>query len=488
MATASEGQGTADELLSMGSHRGRLVLVTTILGSSIALLDGSVVNVALPTIGKDLDADLAGLQWVVNGYALTLSALILLGGSLGDRYGRAKIYAIGVGGFGLSSIACALSPTIGALVGARIVQGVFAALLVPGSLAILQASFRPKDRMAAIGAWTGLLGVATASGPLVGGWLVEIDWTWAFWINVPLCIAVVALTMTVVPESRNPAAVKGFDVAGVVLAVVALAGLTYALTVAPDNPGPVALGAGVVAVVAAIGFVLVERRSPHAMVPPSLFKDRVFTTINIVTLLAYAGLSASMLFLVLFLQTVSGWSALAAGAATLPVSAVMLVLASRFGTLATKHGPSRYMVGGTLVAAAGFALLALSPRDPSFLVHILPGTLLMGLGLSMLVAPLTGTVLAAAPDELAGIASGVNNAVSRTAGLLAVAALPPLVGLSGADYAQADSMAPAYRLAMLICAGLLVGGAVLTAVGLRPQQPECAPAPQAQAHPQPPAR
>ncbi|HEV7196438.1 MAG TPA: MFS transporter, partial [Pedococcus sp.] len=410
MSTQAPPAGTP-ELLRMDSHKGRLVLATTVLGSGVALLDGTIVNVALPTIGRNLNADLAGLQWVVNAYALALAALILLGGSLGDRFGRRRMYAVGVGGFGLVSILCAAAPTIGGLVAARAVQGVCAALLVPGSLAILQASFHRDDRMAAIGAWTGLLGVATASGPVVGGWLVEHSWRWAFWLNVPLSLVVVALALTVVPESRNPHSDKHFDVAGVLLAVVGLAAVTYALTVVPRRPGLMPLLVGALGLLALGGFVVVERRFSHPLVPPSLFTNRVFTAINLVTLLVYAGLSAALLFLVLFLQTVGRWTALQAGSATLPLSLLMLALASRFGRLAARHSPRPYMVGGTLTTAAGFVVLAVVPRDPSFLLNVLPGITLVGLGLAMTVAPLTGTVLAAAPDDLAGTASGVNNAV-----------------------------------------------------------------------------
>jgi EmrB/QacA subfamily drug resistance transporter len=457
----------------MSTTHGKLVLATTVLGSGLALLDATVVNVALPTIGRELGADLAGLQWVVNAYALCLASFILLGGSLGDRFGRRRVYAVGVAGFGLASIGCALSPNIELLVLARALQGVSAALLVPGSLAILQASFHRDDRMAAIGAWTGLLSVATASGPLVGGWLVEHNWTWAFWVNVPLAILVVALALRVVPESRNPRAPRQFDVAGVVLAVAGLGCITWALTGAASEADLTTLAVGVLGVVALGAFAVVEDRSPHPLVPPSLFVNRVFTVINLVTLVVYAGLSGALLFLVMFLQTVAGWSALAAGAATVPMSLLMLLLASRFGTLAAKGSPRPYMVAGTLVAALGFAVLAMSPRDPSYWIHILPGVTLVGLGLSMTVAPLTGTVLAAAPDELAGTASGVNNAVARTAGLLAVAALPALVGLSGSEYASPDALAPAYRSAMMACAGLVALGAALTAVGLRQQRPAC---------------
>lgn len=465
------------ELLRLKSHTGRLALTTTVLGSGIALLDSTIVNVALPTIGRDLEADLAGLQWVVNAYALTLASFILLGGSLGDRFGRRAMYAVGVGGFGVASVLCALSPTVEVLIAARAFQGLCAALLVPGSLAILQASFHRDDRMAAIGAWTGLLGVATASGPVIGGWLVERDWRWAFWLNVPLAVVVVVLSLKFVPESRNPLASKHVDATGVALAVVGLAGLTYGLTSLSDGLSASALTIGAIGVIALGGFVRAELHTHDPMVPPSLFANRVFTTINLVTLLVYAGLSAALLFLVLFLQTVAGWSALEAGAATLPLSVVMLLLAGRFGRLAARSSPRPYMIGGTLVAAAGFVLLAMSPREASYVTNVFPGITLVGLGLAMTVAPLTGTVLAAAPDELAGTASGVNNAVARTAGLLAVAALPPLVGLGGADYASADALAPSYRLAMLVCAGLLVGGAALTAFGLAQRETPCADAP-----------
>ena len=471
------GQCAPDEQLRLGGRKGRLVLATTVLGSGIALLDSTVVNVALPTIGRELSTDLAGLQWVVNAYALTLAALILLGGSLGDRFGRRRVYALGVAGFGVTSVLCALAPSIGFLVAVRALQGASAAMLVPGSLAILQASFRREDRMAAIGAWTGLLGVATAAGPVVGGWLVGHDWRWAFWINVPLAVVVVALALRFVPESRNPDAERGLDVPGVALVVGGLAGTTFTLTATPARPGPLPVVVGVVGVAALAGFVVRERGTAHPMVPPALFTDRVFTAVNIVTLLVYAGLSAATLFLVLFLQDVSGWSPLAAGASTLPLSLVMLLLAGRFGTLASRYGPRSFMVAGTLTAAMGFVLLAFVPAQPSFVLHVLPGVALVGLGLSLTVAPLTGTVLAAAPDELAGTASGVNNAVSRTAGLLAVAAIPPLVGLGGADYAAADALGPAYRSAMLVSAALVGLGAPATALGLRRERTPCQPTP-----------
>jgi EmrB/QacA subfamily drug resistance transporter len=452
---------------------GRVVLLTTVLGSGVALLDSTIVNVALPTIGRDLGADMAGLQWVISAYALTLAALILLGGSLGDRFGRRRTYIYGVAGFGLASMLSALSPNIAILVGARALQGVAAALLTPGSLAILQSSFQPTDRMRAIGAWTGSLSIAAASGPLLGGWLVGYDWRWVFWVNVPLCVVVIVLAARYVPESRNPSASKTIDVPGVLFGALGLAGVTYALTAWPGRElngvtvvpvVPLVTAAG--GVLALVAFVMTERRSPHPMLPTSLFASRSFSVINSVTFAIYAALSGALVFLVLFLQVVSGWSALRAGASTLPLSVVMLLLAGRFGTLATRIGVRPLMIAGPLTAAAGFVLLSLSPHHPSYALNVLPGVSLMGLGLAMTVAPLTGTVLAAAPDELAGTASGVNNAVARTAGLMAVAALPAIVGLSGNEYADAASLAPAYRAALLICATAMALGSVLTALGL----------------------
>jgi EmrB/QacA subfamily drug resistance transporter len=453
--------------LRVNDPRGRIVVITTVLGSSVSMLDSTIVNVALPTIGRDLGADLAGLQWVISGYALTLASLILLGGSLGDRFGRRRAFVWGVAGFGIASMLSALSPNIATLVAARALQGVAAALLTPGSLAILQSSFLPADRMRAIGTWTGTLSIAAASGPLVGGWLVGYSWRWAFWVNVPLCAVVILLALRYVPESRNPNASKVIDAPGVLFGVAGLAGVTYALTEWPSRGlSADTLIAGVGGVLALVAFILIERRSGHPMLPTSLFTSRSFSVINSVTFAIYAALSGALVFLVLFLQVVSGWTALRAGTATLPLSVVMLLLASRFGTLATRIGARPLMISGPLIAATGFVLMSLTPSHPSYLLHVLPGVGLLGLGLAMTVAPLTASVLAAAPDELAGTASGVNNAVARTGGLIAVAALPALVGLSGSEYADAARLAPAYRTALLICAAAMAVGAVVTALGL----------------------
>jgi MFS family permease len=311
------------------------------------------------------------------------------------------------------------------------------------------------------------LSIAAASGPLVGGWLVAYSWRWVFWINVPLCAAVIVLAARYVPESRNPFASHHIDIPGVLLGSLGLGGVTYALTALPGHRlGSLTVAAGAGGVLGLVAFVVTERRSRHPMLPTMLFASRIFSVINIVTFALYAALSGTFLFLVLFLQVVSGWAALRAGAATLPLSVVMLLLASRFGTLATRIGARPLMIGGSLIAATGLVLLSRSPNHPSYIMNVLPGVTLLGLGLAMTVAPLTGTVLAAAPDDLAGTASGVNNAVARTAGLIAVAALPVIVGLSGNEYADAASLAPAYRAALLICAVSMTAGAALTALGL----------------------
>jgi EmrB/QacA subfamily drug resistance transporter len=324
------------------------VVLTTVLGSGVAVLDSTIVNVALPTIGRDLGADLAGLQWVVSTYALTLAALILLGGSLGDRFGRRRIYIWGVAGFGVASVLCGLSPGIQILAAARAVQGVAAALLTPGSLAILQSSFHPADRMRAIGAWTGALSIAVASGPVVGGWLVGYNWRWVFWVNVPLCVAVIVLAARYLPETRNPAASHTVDIPGVLFCALGLAGVTYALIAWPGHGlSGLTIVSGIGGALALAAFVVTERRSRHPMLPTSLFASRVFSVINLVTFAVYAALSGAVLFLVLFLQVIAGWTALQAGASILPSSLLMLLLASRFGGVAIRIGARPLMVCGS---------------------------------------------------------------------------------------------------------------------------------------------
>ncbi|HET8987988.1 MAG TPA: MFS transporter, partial [Humibacillus sp.] len=431
--------------LVLGSRAGHLVVTAAVLGSGMVMLDGTVVNVALVRIGADLGASMADLQWITNGYLLALASLILLGGSLGDRYGRRRVFVIGVVWFTAASVACGLAQTSGQLIVARVLQGVGGALLTPGSLALIQASFRREDRGAAIGAWSGLGGVAAAVGPFVGGWLVEYaSWRWAFLLNVPLGVATVWVAQVSVPESRDEGASHRFDVVGAVLATAALGLTTFALIQHASLGTGLALAVCGLGVAAAAAFVAVERSSTHPLVPLALFASRQFSAANGMTLLVYAALGALFFFLTLQLQTVLGYGPLPAGLATLPITVLMLLLAARGGALAARIGPRLPMTVGPLVCAVGAALLAGVDAGSSYWTAVLPGVTVFGLGLTLLVAPLTATVLDAAADRYAGVASGVNNAVARAGSLLAVAALPALLGLSGGDYAEPSTFSAAY--------------------------------------------
>ena len=477
------------DALAYGTARGRWVLLATILGSSITFLDGTVVSVALPAIGRDLDASLDGLQWTVNGYTLTLAALILLGGSLGDRLGRRRIFLVGVVWFAAASLLCGLAPNLVVLVLARALQGVGGALLTPGSLAILQASFRHEDRARAIGAWSGLGGIAGAIGPFAGGWLVQtVGWRWVFLLNLPLAALVVLVTVRWVPESADPEMVHVLDVPGAVLAAVGLAGLTFGLIAWPDA-GPASAsvwGPLLVGVLGLAAFVVAERRTPHPMLPLGVFSSRLFTATNVVTFAVYAALSGVFFLLVVALQVAAGLSPIAAGAALLPVTICMLFLSARGGALGQRIGPRIPMTVGPLVAAVGVLFFTRIGPDVSYVFDILPGAILLGLGLSLTVAPLTSTVLGAVADRHAGIASGVNNAVARAAGLLAVAAVPLVAGATPAVYVDPADFGQAASRGMLVCAALLALGGLLSLVivrspapqtGAAPPAPRCAPAP-----------
>jgi EmrB/QacA subfamily drug resistance transporter len=448
----------ADDPIRTGTAQARGLLAAVIIGSGVAFLDATVVTVALPTIGTTLDASFAQLQWVVTGYTLTLASFILLGGSLGDRLGRRRISLLGLVGFAVTSVLCAAAPTATALIVARVLQGVAGALLTPGSLAIVQASFHPEDRGRAIGTWAGLTSLAPALGTLLGGWLTGFDWRLVFVINVPLAALAILLTLRYVPESRDETSTGPLDWVGATLAVVALAGITLALTTSASQA---ALAAGVTGLLAGAGFVAWEWRTPSPMVPLSLFAERTFSLANAYTLLVYATLSAMFFFLTLQLQTTLGFSPLAAGAASLPSILLLATLSGRAGALGARTGPRLPLTLGALLAAAGVAWLAAIDADADVATEVVPGVVVFGVGLTLLVAPLTTTVLAAAPDRLAGTASGVNNAVSRTGGLLSVAALPPLVGLAAQDYADPVALTAGYRPAMLACAVLLLIAAML---------------------------
>jgi EmrB/QacA subfamily drug resistance transporter len=435
----------------------------------MAFLDATAVTVALPSIGRDLHSSLSGLQWTVTAYTLTLAALILLGGSLGDRYGRRRVFLVGVGWFALASLVCGLAQNTVELAAARAVQGMGGALLTPGSLALIQSSFRPADRARAIGLWSGLGGVAGLVGPFLGGELVDLaSWRLVFLINVPVALLVVGIGLRRVPESRDPSAHGRFDVLGAVLGAAALAGVTYALIRAGEDPrGADVVVSGALGLLAGVGFVRRERRAAAPMLPPGIFADRQFTGANLATFAVYGALGGAGLFLVLQLQTVLGWSAAASGASMLPSTLLLILLSSRAGALAARIGPRIPMTVGPLITAAGALWLSgVDGRQP-WTIDVLPGSLLQGLGMALTVAPLTATVLSAAPDSLAGVASGVNNAVARAAQLLAVAALPVAVGLSGRDYGRPAAFTAGYRTAMFVCAALFALGGLVSWVTIR---------------------
>jgi EmrB/QacA subfamily drug resistance transporter len=451
------------EGISFESTPGHWVLAVAVLGSGMVFLDGTVVNVALPVIGRDFDASTSALQWILNGYLLTLSALILLGGSLGDRYGRRRVFVFGVGWFTGASLLCAIAPSAELLIVARLLQGVGGALLTPGSLAMIEASFRPADRGRAIGAWSGLGGVAAALGPLMGGYLVEaVSWRAIFLVNIPLGAFVAVMANHHVPETRDPMATGRLDIRGAILAGLGLAGTTYALIEGPQRgASPLILVTALGGLLALAGFIVAERRSPNPMMPLTIFQSRQFTAANLVTFVVYGALGGVFFLLVAFLQISLGYSPVAAGAASLPVTALMLSLSARSGALAQRVGPRIPLTIGPLVIALGLLLmLRIHPGD-SYVSTVLPSVIVFGLGLTLVVAPVTATVLAAADARHSGIASGINNAVSRVAGLLAVAVLPLIAGLTGKDFYDPAAMEHGFRIAMVAAAGLsALGGAV----------------------------
>ena len=451
------------EPVALGTAQGRWLVAATVLASGMAFVDATAVQVALPAIGRELDSSLSGLQWTISGYTLALASLILLGGSLGDRYGRRRVFLVGVAWFAVASLICGVAQTTGQLVGARVLQGVGGALLTPGSLALIQSSFRPRDRARAIGLWSALAGIAGLIGPFLGGLLVDaVSWRLVFLLNVPVAVLILAVAGRRVPESRDGGGHGRFDVLGAALGAVALGGTTYALIAAgEDLLGPDVLAALALGLAAGIGFVLRERRAADPMLPLGLFADRQFSGANLATLAVYGALGGSSLFLVLQLQTVLGYDATGAGAAMLPAILLITLLSPSAGALAARIGPRLPMTVGPLVVAVGTLLLAGVDGGRPYVLEVLPGSLLQGFGMAITVTPLTATVLAAAPDAFAGIASGVNNATARAAQLLAVAALPVAVGLSGDDYARPLAFTAGYRSAMVACAvAFAVGGAV----------------------------
>jgi EmrB/QacA subfamily drug resistance transporter len=465
------------------------VLAATVLGSGIAALDATVVGIALPAIGRSFHTSVSSMQWVVDGYTLPLAGLLLLGGALGDALGRRRLFLIGTVWFALASLACGLAPDVGVLIAARALQGVGAALLTPGSLAILQASFAPDDRPKAIGAWSGLGGVATAIGPFLGGWLIgAVSWRLVFFINLPIAAAVVVIGARHVPESRAPGPRPPLDVAGATAISLGLAGLTFGLIAASSDgwtssrvlasllPGLVLLGA----------FVAVESRSHHPMLPLGVFRSRQFSAANAVTFVDYAALAGALFLVPVVLQDVCGYSPIEAGMALLPLTAIMLALSARSAALAARIGPRLQMTVGPLLIAAGMVLFARVHGNGDYLTQVLPAVLVLGFGLAANVAPLTTTALSAAPAEHSGIASAVNNDVARTAGLIAVAVLPALAGITGDVYLHPAALTHGFHVAVLIGAAAAAAGGLLAALTIsnstgKPGRPEPARAPDEQA-------
>jgi EmrB/QacA subfamily drug resistance transporter len=460
--------------LALHSRRGRMALLATVLASSTAMLDATIANVALPHIAEDLDVGVSGLQWVINGYLLTLASLILLGGALGDRFGRRRVFVIGAVWFGAASLLCAVAPSLNVLVLARMLQGVGGALLTPTSLALTQASFVAEDRGKAVGAWSGLGGLAGAVGPFVGGWVVDgPGWRWAFLLNVPL-VVLTLIAARALPESsrggnahiedRKPE--RSFDVGGTAIGAVTLAALTWSITEAPERgwTDATVLAGFLVAVVGAVCFVVVEQRVRDPLVPAHLFASRTFTVLNIATFALYATIGTLFFLLVFQLQITAGWSAIAAGSALIPATFLMLIGSAKSGEVATRIGPRPQLVVGPLLLAGGMLLLARVDRDADWVPDVLPGALLFGLGLVVFVAPLTASVMGCVDPAWVSTASGVNNAVARTGGLLAVAVIPSVSGLTTAH--GPGAVTDAFRVGMIIAAALAIVASAISAVGL----------------------
>ncbi|MGN6391255.1 MAG: MFS transporter [Gemmatimonadales bacterium] len=454
------------------SPAGRWIVVASVLGSGAAFLEGTVVNVALPAIARDFGLGIEGLQWVLNGYLLTLSALMLLGGALGDRFPRSRVFAAGCVGFAVASAGCALAPNLGALVGLRLLQGVAGALLVPNSLAILETTFAEDDRAEAIGLWAAWSAFSSAAGPLLGGWLVDaVSWRGVFATIMPFSLAAAYLAIRHAPRQRTSR--TSVDYLGAVLATLGLAGTIWALIMGPTlgaaHPAVLATGCGGLALLMA--FVLAERRTGRGgrqpLLPLGVFRSRQFTGANVMTLFVYAALNGLFFLLMPQLQITLGYRALVAGAALLPVNVLMLVLSPLAGRVSARIGPRLPMTIGALLAGGGMLLFARVDQNATYLGAVLPAAVLFGIGLATLVAPLTAGVLAAAGQREAGIASGINNAVARLAGLFAAAGLPLAAGIGGLGELKGPAFAEGFVRAMVICAALCIVGAAVAFATVR---------------------
>lgn len=462
-------------LLFWGERRSRWVLCATVLGSAMTFIDMTVVPVAVPAVGAEFGLGSVGLTWVANAYTLSLAAFVLLGGSLGDRYGRRNIFLTGVACFTLCSAACALAPGPEVLIAIRALQGIGAALLAPSSIAILEASFAPRDRARAIGAWTGLTAVATATGPLVGGWLVQTaGWRWVFLVNLPIGLAVMLITRRHVPESRNPSACLQLDLPGAVLLVAALGALAYGLTSwAQSRPtDPVVGGPLVAGLVLLVLFLLRERRATSPLLPLEVFAERLFVGSNLVTFLVYAPMGATFFLLPVVLQLGTGLSPLAAGTAVMPIAVLLTMFSASVGRWAGRAGPRAPVVTGCLLAALGLALLTGMESGSNRVLTVILPICVFGAGLTLYVTPLTAAALSSLPDARAGLASGINNAVARTAALLAVAAVPLVGDLARGGLAEPERALDGFSTVMWIGAAVLAAGGALSAALIRPEPVE----------------
>ncbi|HSZ37652.1 MAG TPA: MFS transporter [Acidimicrobiales bacterium] len=462
--------GTAEEELAFGTARGRWVLAATVLGTGIAFLDSTVVGIALPSISRAFGGGVGTLQWVITGYSLTLAAFLLLGGSLGDRLGRRRMFSLGIAWFAVASAACGLAPTAGFLIAARVVQGIGGALLTPGSLAIIQASFRADDRSRAIGAWSGLGGVATAAGPLIGGYLLAAgSWRWIFYINLPIAIFVLIITARHVPESTDPTVKGRIDVTGASLGVVFLAGVSYALIQGPTKgwSSPLVVVALVLTAISGPAFIVVEQRAANPMLPLDLFRARQFSGANAVTFVVYGALGGALFLLPVELQVVAHYTPLDSGLALLPMTLIMLLFSARSGALSARIGPRLQMSLGPVVAGAGLALLARATDHGSYWTQVFPAVIVFAAGMAITVAPLTATAMGAAPPEHSGVASAVNNTVARAASLFAVAVLPLAAGLTGAAGLAPEELAHGFRTAMYISGVTCAAGGLLAVLTIR---------------------
>jgi EmrB/QacA subfamily drug resistance transporter len=460
------GESVEPQRVPLASPGARWLIAAAVLGSGIALLDATVVNVALPTIGRDLGGGLADQQWVLDGYLLTLSALLLSGGAAGDHYGRRRVFVAGLVVFTVASLGCGLAPTIGWLIAARLVQGVGAAALVPGSLALIDAGITDDDRGRAVGIWAGMSGVTTALGPFIGGWLVDAaSWRWVFLLNLPLAVAVVWIAARHIPESRDPTLRGRPDILGTVAITAGLAGVIYALIEIPSRGLRfTTLAAAIIGATALVAFPLIEQAAQSPLLPPKLFRSGQFTGANLTTLAVYAAIGGALFLLPVQLQQSLHYSALAAGLAMMPMTIIMLIGSPWAGALGQRAGPRLPMTMGPLVAAAGLALMARIVPGTTYLGSVLPAVIVFGVGLAITVAPLTAAVLSAVPATYAGTASGVNNAISRVAGLLAIAVLPAAAGIHAGP---GQPLGTGFSVAMVISAVLCAIGGITAWVSIR---------------------